>query len=425
MRLIVTSQKDIAGTNVYKTLAQNHGFIEVGEFEGKPVYKRGDVQLIATEKGQVEAEHLDLHFSPEYYVFASRHRSLSEQRTLTVHSPGNLTDEAKVGGRSRELAFSAPDAVKAALQELLSQASEKNLDYQVSMEVTHHGPTGLKRPVLFVEVGSTEREWNDTLAVSTVTQAALAAAENDKTYQSGIGVGGNHYAPRHTKFILNSEDALGHLIPSYALHAFDDSMFQQAVEKSHASFCFLDWKGMKKDQREKVLGLASEVGLEVRRNISKHGPNTTSGSMLFSVNKELFSIAEKIDPERLREAILKKGGVPAERNGHLAAEFNSQSDIREAVYVACLEILKEKNPTLSGRFLVLEETKFDPIRAEALGLKPGPEFATLKKGGDVKIGAHTIKHKDVVVTKKTMLKLDDETLKIIEKLALLQYTSFD
>ena len=78
MRLIVTSQKDIAGTNVYKMLAQNHGFVEVGEFEGQPVYERGGVRLIATGKGQVEAEHLDLHFSPDYYVFASRHRSVSE-----------------------------------------------------------------------------------------------------------------------------------------------------------------------------------------------------------------------------------------------------------------------------------------------------------------------------------------------------------
>jgi D-aminoacyl-tRNA deacylase len=419
MRIIVTSQKDIAGTNVYETLAQNYGFNEVGEFEGQPVYKRGKVRLIATERGQVEAEHLDEHFSPDYYVFASRHRSVSEQRTLTVHSPGNLADEAKVGGQPRELGFAAHDAVKAALQMLEREASEKNLDYQVSMEVTHHGPTGLRWPVLFVEVGSTAGEWNDPLAVSAVAKAALAAAENDKKYQSGIGVGGNHYAPRHTKFILNSSDTLGHLIPSYSLDELGLSMFQQAARKSNAEFCFLDWKGMKREQREKILGLAEEIGLEVRRNISKPESEVTSGSKLFTVNRELFSIAERTDPVRLREGIIKNGGTPVVKQGHLTAEFTAPSDIRRDVLSVCIEILKGKNPSLSGRFLVLEEVKFNPKKAEALGLKPGPEYAALKRGASVNCGGRTIKPVDVLTYKKKKINLDFETLTIMKNLALL------
>jgi D-tyrosyl-tRNA(Tyr) deacylase len=425
MRLIVTSQKDIAGMNVYKMLSQNFGFNKIGEFEGQPVYERSNVRLIATKKGQVEAEHLDKHFSPDYFVFASRHRSVSEQRTLTVHSPGNLTEEAKVGGQPKELAYSAPGAVKVALQVLQLVASEKNLDYQVSMEVTHHGPTGLSRPVLFVEVGSTEREWNDPLAVSAVSKAALAAAENDKTYQSGIGVGGNHYAPRHTRFILNSKDALGHLIPSYALDTLDLQMFQQAAQKSNAEFCFLDWKGMKRLQREKVLALATELGLDVRRNISQSGGDKAAGSTVYKVNKELFSIAEKTDSVRLREEILKFGGVPVVKKGHLTYEFSAPSDIRSGVLRVCMEILAGKKPAISGKFLVLEEQKFDLKKAEVLGLKPGPEFATLKKGASVNAGGQTIKPEDVVTLKKKKVKLDFETLKIIKNLALLRDSGFN
>jgi D-aminoacyl-tRNA deacylase len=418
MRLIVTSQRDIAGTNVYRIIAKHYGFKDVGEFEGRPVYERGGVRLIATEKGQVEAEHLDEHFSPDYYVFASRHRSVSEQRTLTVHSPGNLTEEAKVGGQPKELAFTAPEAVKTALQELQRQASEKNLGYQVSMEVTHHGPTALRRPVLFVEVGSTEREWNDQLAVSAVANAALAAAENKKIYLKGIGIGGNHYAPRHTKFILNSKGALGHLIPSYALDSLDLQMFQQAAQKSNAEFCFLDWKGMKKEQREKVLALAKELGLEVRRNISKFSGDKAPGSKPYKVNKELFSIAEKTDSARLLEGIQKFGGMPVVKNGHLVHEFSAPSDIRGEVLSVCMEVLKEKNPTLSDRFLVLEEKRFDPKIAESFGLKPGPKFAKLKNGVSVNEGGQTIKPEDVVTLKKKKVKLDFETLKIIKNLAL-------
>ncbi len=418
MRLIVTSQRDIAGTNVYRTLAKHYGFKNVGEFEGRPVYELGGVRLIATEKGQVEAEHLDEHFSPDYYVFASRHRSVSEQRTLTVHSPGNLRDEAKVGGQPKELAFTAPDAVKTALQELQRQASEKNLAYQVSMEVTHHGPTALRRPVLFVEVGSTEREWNDPLAVSAVAKAALAAAENKKRYTRGIGIGGNHYAPRHTKFILDSKDALGHLIPSYAIDSLDFQMFRQAAEKSGATFCFLDWKGMKREQREKVLALAKEFGLEVRRNISQSGGDDARGSKPYTVNKELFSIAEKTDSARLLEGIQKFGGVPVVKNGHLVHEFSAPSDIRGEVLSICMEVLKEKNPTLSGRFLVLEEKRFDPKIAEAFGLKPGPKFAKLKKGASVDEGGQTIKPADVVIAKEIRIDLDDETYGFLKRFLL-------
>ena len=62
MRLIVTSRQDIAGSNIYRHLSENFGFKESGEFEGMPRFMKGDVWLISTEKGQVEAEHLDDYF---------------------------------------------------------------------------------------------------------------------------------------------------------------------------------------------------------------------------------------------------------------------------------------------------------------------------------------------------------------------------
>lgn len=414
MRVIVTSKKDLAGTNIYRRLAKNFGFEESGDFEGSAIYKKGEILLIATEKGQVKAEHLDKHFSPEYYVFASRHRSVSGERTLTVHTPGNLTEEAKVGGRPRELAYSTPDAVKAALLELERERTERNLDYKVSMEVTHHGPTALNRPVLFVEVGSTEKEWRDPMAVAAVAKAALAAAENKKAYEKGIGIGGNHYAPRHTRFVLESGAALGHLVPSYALDSFDLDLLSQAVDKSSAAFCFLDWKGMKRKQREKVLKLARKLGIPVRRSISKGEGGIPRGYTVFKVNKELFILAEKKDPARLRKAITKNQGIPVERNGHLLPEFTAPADIRGEVVRTCMDILRSKNPSLSGKALVLEEKKFDPKKAEHLGLAPGPDFSRLKKGMEVKVGKRVIKPEDVLVTTKTKIPLDDETLAFLK-----------
>lgn len=265
MRLIVTSQQDIAGANIYNELAKNFGFAAEGEFEGRPILKRGEVWAIATEKRQTEAEHLDEFFDAEYYVFASRHRSESGARTLTVHVTGNLTSRALVGGKPKQLAYCNPSAMKAASQELQRAAQEMRLDYKVSMEATHHGPTGLKKPLLFVEVGSTEEEWNDARAVSAVASAALLAAENQRAFQSAVGIGGTHYAPRHTSVMLESSIAIGHIIPSYAIDEIDKDVFAQAVEKSKASFGFLDWKGMKKEQRDKVIALAAELNLKLKR----------------------------------------------------------------------------------------------------------------------------------------------------------------
>ncbi len=262
MRLIVTSQQDVAGTNVYNELARNFGFAAEGEFEGKPILKRGEVWAIATDKKQTEAEHLDVLFDAEYYVFASRHRSESRTKTLTVHVTGNLTSQALVGGKPRQLAWCNPSAMKVALQEL---QKAKIQDYKVSMEATHHGPTGLKKPVLFVEVGSTEAEWNDAEAVRAVASAALAAAENRKEYESAIGIGGSHYAPRHTSVMLESSIAIGHIIPSYAIDEIDINVLAQAVEKSNAAFGFLDWKGMKKEQRDKTTAFAGELNLKLKR----------------------------------------------------------------------------------------------------------------------------------------------------------------
>lgn len=265
MRVIVTSQADIAGRNIYEKLARSFGFAASGEFEGKAAYKRENVLLIATRAQLVEAEHLDDFFDAEYYVFASRHRSESNERTLTVHVTGNLADRAELGGRPKQLAHCDASAMKAALLELQSAKEELQLDYKVSFEATHHGPTSLKKPVLFVEVGSTEKEWCDAAAVKAVARAALAAAKNVRKFPCSLGIGGGHYAPLHTRAALESEVAIGHIIPTYAIDALQKEVLEQAVQKTQAEFGFLDWKGMRGEQRSKIIAMAKEINLELKR----------------------------------------------------------------------------------------------------------------------------------------------------------------
>jgi D-aminoacyl-tRNA deacylase len=417
MRLIVTSQRDIAGRNIYAELASGYGFIAEGEFEGKAVYKRGDVWLIATREPQVKASHLDAFFDPEYYVFASRHRSASEKKTLTVHTPGNFTLEAELGGHGRELAISEPSAVKAALRELQKQKERLGLSYAVSLEATHHGPTELKKPVLFVEVGSTEKEWRDQQAVKAVAKAALAAAENQTSFDAGIGIGGNHYAPIHTKAVLETSIALGHVIPSYAIDSLGYEIFREAVVKSKASFGFLDWKGMRKNQRDRVLSLAEKLSLPLKRGRDlRRGEEPRLGS--FKIDEELLSEAWRADAKTLESYLSGLGCRYVKTRTGLSSILKAKRDCRAEIIKKCIDIIRGKHKLwLRGDSLIIETRKFSPKKALSLGIEPGPLYARLARGEEVSVNGRVIKPGMVYEVDYKKIKIKDTyTSQVIEKL---------
>ncbi len=361
-----------------------------------PFLRKGDIVAIATERGQVEAEHLDEYFSPEYYVFATRHRSESGIKTLTVHVPGNLTSEVKVGGKPKELAFAHPSAMKAALLELMRQRDKLGLDYKVSLEATHHGPTSLKKPVLFVEVGSTEREWKDSKAVLAVAKAAVRAAENREKFPSCLGAGGNHYAPRHSEVVLKSPYAIGHIIPSYAISALDFEVFQQAVEKTGAEFAYLDWKGMKREEREKIIDYCSQLSLPVKKG--RELMKKARDSRELNIDLKLFSEAEKVGGSFLKKI---KKNLEVERDEKGEAKKVLSGNIQEIeVMRAVLEDLRSKyRLEVEGEELVLETLAFSPEKAKALGVKPGPDFSLLASGKSIEVNGKTVTP-EMVTTKK-------------------------
>jgi D-tyrosyl-tRNA(Tyr) deacylase len=412
MRLIVTSSTDVAGTNVYHHLAENFGFEKGGDFEGMPVYKKGEVWLINTKKNQTRAEHLDEFFDAEYYVFASRHRSESGERTLTVHVTGNLTDQAKVGGNPREVACCNADAMKVALLELKKARDEGDLDYRVSMEATHHGPSALKKPVLFVEVGSTEKEWRDPEAVAAVARAALAAAENKKEFQKAVGLGGNHYAPIHTRVMLETDVAVGHIVPSYAILEVGAEVLRQAVEKTGAAFGILDWKGMNRHQRARIKELAQEIGLELKRTKDIKKPETWGVEL--PVNRDLLTWAFKTAPRELERAASELGAmIQKDEKGRPTGRIvaRSHAGVVRGITDLCLEIIRSNyDVELEGQRLVITEERFDPQRARKLGIPPGPLYGRLSKGKEIVVEGRTITPEMVTKTVKTRISLEGDPL---------------
>jgi D-tyrosyl-tRNA(Tyr) deacylase len=52
-----------------------------------------------------------------------------------------------------------------------------NLDYEVSFECTHHGPS-LNVPTMFVELGSSFQQWSDLKGAEAVAYSAMTAIAN-------------------------------------------------------------------------------------------------------------------------------------------------------------------------------------------------------------------------------------------------------
>ncbi|MEM2142252.1 MAG: D-aminoacyl-tRNA deacylase [Candidatus Thorarchaeota archaeon] len=267
--MLVCSEKDLASQTIHQALIEEHGFRDTGDlFEGNPVYRRGDMLLITTNRDLIYCEHLDEHFEAEAFVFCSRHRSESGRPALLVHSTGNFATDVSLGGLPETLSFSAPSLVSVALRTLYEQQQMRGLDeFDVTLEVTHHGPTGLKTPLVFVELGSTETHWADREGASAVAEAIVACGSSPMGTSSAVGFGGPHYASKFTKLVLGGSYNIGHIASKHVLDAISPDVVKQMVRKSADAtrVALIDWKGTSAVQRERFLPVLDEIGLEVVR----------------------------------------------------------------------------------------------------------------------------------------------------------------
>lgn len=262
-KLIVFSKKDIAGTNIVKILIDKYNFVKTREtYEDAPVYKKDKIFVVGCKNDAIHLDYLNV-FKPEICVFASRHRSESGKPSLTCHSPGNFSTPG-AGGNERELAFAPALYLQKAIN-LLKIHGEK-IQYPVSYEITHHGPTNLLFPVIFVEVGSTEEQWNSLAACESAADVIYEILTCDiEKVPAAIGFGGPHYAPNFTK--ISDNVAVGHIAPKYAVDLLDKEMIEQMLNKTvpKPDFAVIDWKGLKGSQRRNIIKILDELGVEWKK----------------------------------------------------------------------------------------------------------------------------------------------------------------
>jgi D-aminoacyl-tRNA deacylase len=263
--LIISSIEDPASTNLKERLLEQTTWEEQGVFFDAPVYQHSimkDVVLVTIPDKKIRHENIDtevhdqLHLDPHIAIFLSRHRSKMEEPTLTVHPIGNYGD-AEFGGRPRTLIPAAPRSMAHLLRLIKKHLQKTDLQYHVCHEVTHHGPY-LRIPTFFVEVGSTEKQWQQKEPATVITTALLEHLSSYKyehefpsTIPVLLGIGGGHYAPRFTDVVFERNVAFGHMIPSYQIEAgaIDAEMLERAMEAT-PNLCgvYLHKKALKKSQ---------------------------------------------------------------------------------------------------------------------------------------------------------------------------------
>jgi D-aminoacyl-tRNA deacylase len=226
-----------------------------------------NVRLHISNRSMLLMEDLDkIYPYSKAFVFFSQHRSQSGTRALTCHFPGNYGLN-RFGGKYRELAIAYPALQKEYMKTLITKR-EMMWDYQIVIESSHHGPTSLIKPAFFVEIGSTEIEWEDKKACSIICDSILEVTERNSTACGKVAIclGGTHYPAKFTKLLTDSEYSLAAIAAKYDLALIDKEMLDQMLAKSveKVSALLIDWKGLGKE-KERIMALAADTGLEIVR----------------------------------------------------------------------------------------------------------------------------------------------------------------
>lgn len=265
--VLVASSQNPASMTIRSALVKGHGFESTGiTFDSTPLYQSGSVILATMDSEIIEPPDLDSYFRPQAYVFLSTHVAESGIPSLTVHTTGNFTDQAVLGANPKEVGAIDPDLQKNYLI-ALSERRSRLEGYEITIEATHHGPTSLRRPILFVELGSSEKQWGDSHAGEVIADALMASLASGKRWQKvALAFGGTHYPQKFNNALLEGEYALSTVVAKRYLEWIDEAMFGQIIQKTtqFPRYVLIDWKGAG-PHREKIISLSKQFALEVVR----------------------------------------------------------------------------------------------------------------------------------------------------------------
>ena len=433
MVAIVVSRADEASVHIGEQL------LEIGEWSettddsradadgGGAVYRTDGAVLREFEELHLDLQHVAAAFDdPELVVFASKHAGDTDE-LLTAHHTGNF-GVAEYGGASGQFARACPNAHSAVVAALADHAPE---GYEVGMECTHHGPTEVGAPSMFVEVGSAQSQWRDPAAASAVARAILdlrgvapvTPTENGHRRHL-VGFGGGHYAPRFERVVRETDWTVGHLAADWCLSALADSdldretVIERAFAASDAEYALLA------DGREELAATIEELGYRVVSETflrettgvplsfveaAEAATTTVSDGLRFGtpartppeewavvdVPADLLAEATGIDTDAVTTWFEANTlAFDTEQNGTVVTgpAVLDGDTAWSAVVTALADVLRQRYDSVerAGSELRARERRFDPALADTLGIPEGPKYGKLSAGEPVEVNGREI-----------------------------------
>ena len=302
--LLLASTEDPASMNMLSELMVLGGWEGTREYDHGQVTRHSscEVEILLIDRlhiwaDGIDKEHISMTGSKvDEVLVLSRHVSASETPALTLHAigvPGEFPhgEKARSGGIT---GTAVPPSTRFGemFRNMCRIAKEANLEneYDLTLEATHHGPV-LETPTLYLEIGSTIEQWEDSRAARVWSKTialclGISESSSKKDWDGNgsvmIGLGGGHYAPRHKAVIAESDVWVGHILANYAI-LFEEQegtsppsgpwahSVRTAVESTRVAFpggdifAHLDRKSFKGWQRTALANLLSELGVPILR----------------------------------------------------------------------------------------------------------------------------------------------------------------
>ncbi|HMB46456.1 MAG TPA: D-aminoacyl-tRNA deacylase [Candidatus Methanoperedens sp.] len=379
---IVCSIKDRASQNIKNSIFYLRKWDTLPE-ENIPVFEYKDFRLVEIGESLIFQDGLDKKLSALGYpasllIFASKHQSKDMRPILTVHSTGNV-NEAKFGGAPKTLSYAAPQAVRSLLRSLKMLA--ENEEYEVTLECTHHGPSDLDIPSVFIEVGSNETQWLDDVAGRIVAEAILLLKDSDSP------------------------------VPSHALDELDEILISQAFLRSGADFAYC--MQLRKRVKEICPSGKTVITEGIKCALSSCQTCICPGVKIARISPGLLSEAEKLDKNGLKVFLSDHNIAYIEyedgRFAHILIGLDDScarlaaEDLRDK----CVEIIKKHyDVCLDKGILQISERKFSPKLAKSFGIEDLAFYGKLARGESVIIDGKTINPEMVYETNKRAIKLN-------------------
>ncbi|MFB6256242.1 MAG: D-aminoacyl-tRNA deacylase [Haloplanus sp.] len=435
MIAIVVSRADSASERIGEQLldigdwTERHDDTRPDADGGGTYYRTDGFSLRTVDDLHIHLERPDAAFDdPDLLVVVSRH-SGETGPLLTAHFTGNVGD-AEYGGEAGRFARACPNAAAEAVAALDRYAPD---GYEVGTECTHHGPTEVGVPSMFVELGSDEPQWDDPEGARAVARAVLdlrgVAADREKQI---AGFGGGHYAPRFGRVVRETAWAVGHVAADWGLEAMGNpaanrDVLRRVVEASATTYVLVDGdrpglEGVLDDLGYRVVTetwlretgahpIAVVDAVEARLDPISEGlrfgevvPSDDDGSapaeriVVADLPTALVDAAHGVDAAATRAAVADvsvafetiEGGTRP--RGRVALPADDPSGAADALTDALAAVLRDSYDEVTRRDgeVVARTAAFDPAAARELGVPEGPEFGRLADGQAIEVDGERI-----------------------------------